>query len=81
MIDPAGRWAMTSTLCECGHSWTIIHTSPMNLAALRAWMSHGCEPAEGPVTPLRSGPWQQYRLEGVCPASFQLQEAHGGALS
>ncbi|MFZ5826637.1 MAG: hypothetical protein ACOY94_20290 [Bacillota bacterium] len=68
LVDMEGRWAMTSIACGCGHAWTVIHTAPANLPALRAWVGHGCEPAEGPLTPLRSGPWQQYRLEGVSPA-------------
>jgi hypothetical protein len=81
LVDTEGRWAMTSIACACGHTWTIIHTAPANLAVLRAWMSRGCEPAEGPTAPLRSGPWQEYRLEGVCPAVFTLQPARGVSFS
>lgn len=68
LIDTEGRWAMTSIACSCGHTWTVIHTAPTNLTTLRAWVARGCEPAEGPLAPLRSGPWHQYRLEGVSPS-------------
>ncbi|MFZ5817391.1 MAG: hypothetical protein ACOY93_19170 [Bacillota bacterium] len=75
LIDNQGRWAMSAVQCTCGHAWTMIHTAPHNLAALRAWVSRGCEPAEGPLMPLRSGPWQAFRLEGLCPEPLAPQRA------
>ncbi len=80
LIDLEGRWAMISTACHCGHTWTVIQTAPANLSALRAWMARGCEPAEGPLAPLRSGPWQEYRLEGVCPAPLVAQPTQGASV-
>ncbi|HYG59321.1 MAG TPA: hypothetical protein VD902_14760 [Symbiobacteriaceae bacterium] len=68
LADSEGRWAVSTAHCECGHSWTMLYTAPENLAQLRAWLSRGCEPAEGPLAAVKSTPWQQYRLEGVVPA-------------
>jgi hypothetical protein len=68
LIDPEGRWAVSTVRCGCGHSWTTIHTAPVNLRLIRAWISRGCQPAEGPLAVVRSTPWHEYRLEGVCPA-------------
>lgn len=73
LVDGENRWAMASVRCECGHAWTLLHTAPPNLAALRAWMRRGCQPTDGPLAPLRSGPWQQYRLEGVLPAFLAME--------
>lgn len=80
LVESEGRWAMVSIACDCGHAWTVIHTAPANLPALRAWMSRSCEPVEGPLAPLRGGPWQEYRLEGVCPAPFAPERAQGVSL-
>ncbi|MGE5676254.1 MAG: hypothetical protein ACM3XM_20625 [Mycobacterium leprae] len=66
-VDQAERWAMTAVQCECGHSWTMIYTSPSNLASLRTWLNRGCQPAEGPVAVVRGTPWHAYRLEGIRP--------------
>lgn len=68
LVDHDGRWAVTTVHCDCGHSWTMLHTAPANLNHLRAWIARGCDPAEGPQAAVRSTPWQQYRLEGVVPA-------------
>ena len=80
MVDPEGRWAILAVTCGCGHRWTVIQTAPSNLAALRAWMAHGCDPEEGPAVPLRSGPWQEYRLEGAYPAGGLNYGSGGQAL-
>ncbi|HYF92308.1 MAG TPA: hypothetical protein VD969_08665 [Symbiobacteriaceae bacterium] len=67
MVDPEGCWAVTTSRCECGHVWTMIHTAPVNMPLVRAWIARGCDPAEGPAAIVRTVPWQQYRLEGVTP--------------
>lgn len=64
-LDNGGRWAVVSGACACGHRWTVIHTAPANYPILRAWLGRGCQPPEGPLAPLRGGPWQSWRLEGV----------------
>lgn len=81
LVDPEGRWAMLSVSCTCGHAWTVIQTAPVNLPALRAWLGRGCEPIEGPLAPLRGGPWQTYRWEGICPAPFSPVPARDASLS
>lgn|GEM_PF-1925899 len=81
LVDMEGRWAMISTACSCGHTWTIIQTAPANLAVLRGWIARGCTPEEGPLAPLRPGPWQEYRLEGVSPALFTAEPVQGISFS
>lgn len=81
LVDHQGRWALVSAACTCGHYWTVIHTAPANLSVLRSWLSRGCEPAEGPLAPLRSGPWQTYRFEGVCPNRALPIGAYDASLS
>jgi hypothetical protein len=68
IVDPEGCWAVVAITCECGHYWTMIHTAPVNMPLVKAWIARGCEPAEGPVAIVRTIPWQQFRLEGVTPA-------------
>jgi len=68
LIDAQGRWAMSTTHCDCGHIWTTIHTAPTNLSVLRTWLARGCQPEEGPMSAVSGTPWHQYRLEGISPA-------------
>lgn len=80
LVDNQGRFALLSAVCPCGHTWTVLHTAPANLQALRAWMGRGCEPPEGPQAPLRGGPWQTYRFEGVSLTRAGASEAVGASL-
>lgn len=68
LVDPEGRWAVTTVQCECGHSWTIIHTAPVNLKSVRGWIARGCQPSCGPLAIVPGTPWHRYRLEGISPA-------------
>lgn len=67
LVDPESRWAVTTAHCHCGHRWTTIHTAPVNLRALRVWVSLGC-PEDAVRHTVAAGGWQTYRLEGVGPA-------------
>jgi hypothetical protein len=70
LVDSEGRWAVAAVQCDCGHSWTTIHTAPMNLRAVRAWLVRGCQPPEGPAALVGLSGWRTYRLEGVGPSQF-----------
>lgn len=68
LVDPLSRWAILLTCCSCGHRWTTIHTSPNNLALLRAWVVRGLPTDQIPPTTQAPG-WRSFRLEGLYPTA------------
>lgn len=69
MVDPQCHWAVVSASCHCGHRWVTIHTAPVNLRALRLWVSMGC-PSDALKPTVPGGAWQVYRMEGVGPVAL-----------